>query len=234
MTHTAPEGQPTARLAVFASGSGSNLGALVDYFDALGPDAPATVVLVVSDRANAGALIRAAQRGIATATLNDTADSATLLERLGGHRVAAIALAGYLKLVPRAVTEAFAGRILNIHPALLPNHGGHGMYGARVHRAVLDAGDAVSGATVHFVDAEYDRGAPVVQARVPVFADDSPSQLAARVLVAEHYLYPRALHLVISHRLSLTSADGAERERIAATLFDNPPPGVTIVIPPIP
>ena len=233
MTHTAPEGQPTARLAVFASGSGSNLGAIVDYLDALGPDAPATVVLVVSDRANAGALNRAAQRGIATATLDDAADSATLLERLGEHRIAAIALAGYLKLVPRAVTDAFAGRILNIHPALLPNHGGHGMYGARVHRAVLDAGDAESGATVHFVDAVYDRGAPVVQARVPVFADDSPTQLAARVLTAEHFVYPRALHLVISHGLPITSAGGAERERIAATLFDNPPPGVTIVIPPI-
>ena len=112
---------------------------------------------------------------------------------LAEARVDLLVLAGYLKLVPAAVTDAFAGRIINIHPALLPQHGGSGMYGQRVHAAVLAAGDNESGATVHLVDAEYDRGAILAQGRVPVAPDDTPATLAARVLAVEHRLLPAAV-----------------------------------------
>jgi phosphoribosylglycinamide formyltransferase-1 len=104
-----------------------------------------------------------------------------------------IALAGYMKRVPARVVAAFRGRIINIHPALLPRFGGSGMYGTRVHAAVLASGDTVSGATVHFVDEEYDHGEIILQERVPVLKTDTPETLAARVLAAEHEIYPEAL-----------------------------------------
>jgi folate-dependent phosphoribosylglycinamide formyltransferase PurN len=114
-----------------------------------------------------------------------------------------VVLAGYLSLVPAEVTERYAGRMLNVHPALLPSFGGHGLYGARVHRAVLAAGARVSGATVHFVDAHYDRGPIVAQWPVPVLADDTPESLAARVLRVEHLLFPRVVDAVARGAIGL-------------------------------
>jgi len=104
-----------------------------------------------------------------------------------------VVLAGYVKKVPAEVVLSWRGRMLNIHPALLPRHGGAGMYGRRVHRAVLEAGDVRSGATVHLVTEEYDRGPVLGQASVPVLPDDSPDTLAARVLAVEHRLLPAAV-----------------------------------------
>jgi phosphoribosylglycinamide formyltransferase-1 len=104
-----------------------------------------------------------------------------------------VVLAGYLKRVPAAVLEAYAGRVLNIHPALLPRHGGPGMYGRRVHEAVLGAGDSSSGATVHLVTEDYDRGPILGQAAVPVLPGDTPDSLAQRVLQVEHRLLPAAV-----------------------------------------
>jgi folate-dependent phosphoribosylglycinamide formyltransferase PurN len=104
-----------------------------------------------------------------------------------------IVLAGYLKLVPPEVVARYAGRILNIHPALLPSFGGKGMYGMNVHRAVIEAGVPESGATVHFVDERYDEGHILAQRTVPVQAGDTPEDLAARVLAVEHRLYPEAV-----------------------------------------
>lgn len=175
------------RVAVLASGGGTNLRALLD---ACGADAPATVALVLSDKRAAGALARAAQAGIPTGVLDDPADAPALLDHLRRHQIDLVVLAGYLKLVPKAVVEALAGRILNIHPALLPAFGGRGMFGLHVHRAVLASGATVSGATVHLVDAEYDRGPIVAQWPVPVAPDDSPESLQQRVLTAEHRLLP--------------------------------------------
>ena len=189
------------RVAVLASGGGSNLQAILDYqddLDARGGARAADVVLVASDRASAQALARARTRGIATAVLPDPADAAALTALLEQHGVELIALAGYLKRVPAAVTARWAGAIVNVHPALLPRFGGPGMYGIHVHRAVLAAGETGSGATVHFVDDVYDHGAVIAQARVPVHGDDTPETLAARVLAAEHALYPRTLHEVAS------------------------------------
>jgi formyltetrahydrofolate-dependent phosphoribosylglycinamide formyltransferase len=175
------------RVVVCISGRGSNLTALLD---ALPAGAPAEVVLVLSDRPDAGGLSVAADRGIETSALRDAADPDEWLEHLERVSADLIVLAGYLKLVPAAVVARYGGRMLNVHPSLLPAFGGAGMYGARVHRAVLASGAAESGATVHLVDEVYDRGPILAQERVPVEPGDTPERLAARVLAAEHRLLP--------------------------------------------
>lgn len=174
------------RIAVLASGRGSNLESL---FEALADRADAAIVLVASDRAEAQALERARRRGVAAAVI-PPADEDTLLDLLERARVDWVVLAGYLRRVPAAVVRRYRNRILNIHPALLPAYGGSGMYGERVHRAVLEAGEKTSGASVHLVDEEYDRGPVVAQEEVPVERGDTPATLAARVLEVEHRLLP--------------------------------------------
>lgn len=175
------------RVAVCISGQGSNLRALLE---ALPAGAAADVVLVIADRAAAPGLALATARGIPTFVLENAADAGEWLAALDRLGVDLIVLAGFLKLVPADVVARFRGRIVNVHPALLPAFGGPGMYGGRVHRAVLASGAAESGATVHLVDEVYDRGEILAQARVPVLADDSPEDLAARVLAVEHRLLP--------------------------------------------
>jgi phosphoribosylglycinamide formyltransferase 1 len=175
------------RVAVCISGRGSNLDALAER---LADDEHAEIVLVLSNRADAPGLLRAAAAGVPAEALTDPADGAEWLERLERRQADLVVLAGYLKLVPRAVIERFRGRIVNVHPALLPAFGGRGMYGHRVHEAVLASGAAESGATVHLVDEEYDRGTILAQERVPVEPGDTPERLAARVLAAEHRLLP--------------------------------------------
>jgi folate-dependent phosphoribosylglycinamide formyltransferase PurN len=150
-------------------------------------------VLVGSNRREAGALDIARAAAVPTAVLNTTADSAEWLALLEQWRVDLVVLAGFLKQVPTPVVEAYRGRIINIHPALLPAHGGPGMYGLNVHRAVVASGDQESGATVHLVTEEYDRGPILGQARVPVVPGDTPESLAARVLEVEHRLLPAAV-----------------------------------------
>lgn len=178
------------RVAVAVSGGGTNLQALLD---ALTPGAPAEVALVLSNRGSAGGLERARARGVPAEVLADSASGGEWLGRLEQHRIGLVVLAGYLKLVPGEVVRAFRGRIINIHPALLPDFGGPGMYGERVHQAVIASGVAESGATVHLVDEEYDRGTILAQARVPVHAGDTAAALAARVLEQEHRLLPRVV-----------------------------------------
>jgi len=186
------------RIGVLASGGGSNLAALYDHLRVVG-ESRATraelpqIVLVASDQERAGALERARKWGVPSAVLADRgAHSGQLEKLLDDNRVDLIVLAGYLRLVPRSVAGAYRGRIINVHPALLPAFGGSGMYGRRVHSAVIEQGARVSGATVHFVDEEYDRGPIIAQWPVPVLADDTPATLAARVLRVEHLLLPRA------------------------------------------
>ncbi len=177
------------RVAVLASGAGTDLQSLLDA--ARDPGAGFIVVLVVSNRPGAGALGRGTRAGAATAVVREDGDDAErLLALLRDHRADLVVLAGYLKLVPKAVVAGFAGRIINIHPALLPAFGGPGMYGRRVHEAVLDSGARVSGPTVHLVDERYDHGRILAQWPVPVLPGDTPEGLAARVLDAEHHLLP--------------------------------------------
>lgn len=186
------------RAAVFASGRGSNFRVLVDHA-ARSTDAPHSwrVVLLVSDRDDAGALELARDREVPSVVIpvkgRPPGDvSAETLERLRASEVDVVLLAGYLKLVPPAVVEAFRGRMLNIHPALLPSFGGKGMYGRHVHEAVLRSGARVTGPTVHFVDERYDRGPILAQWPVPVLPGDDPDAVARRVNEAEHHLYPAA------------------------------------------
>ncbi len=196
----------TSRVAVLASGSGSNLQSLLDHLrtarqNSSGRAAAAEVVLVASNRADARALDRGRDAGAATAVLRDADDGAALADLLDDHSIDLVVLAGYLKLVPASVVRRYPGRMLNVHPALLPSFGGPGMYGRRVHEAVLQSGARVSGVTVHFVDEEFDRGTIVAQWPVPVLAGDDAAALAARVLSAEHILYPRVVEAVAAGRL---------------------------------
>lgn len=202
--------QHRTRIAVLASGGGSNLQALIDHYAGLGERRRGEIVLVASDRAAAGALERARAAGIAVQHLALHADGDALVALLRTYDVDLVVLAGYLRLVPRAVVVAYRGRILNVHPALLPAFGGAGMYGARVHQAVLDSGARITGVTVHFVDDAYDRGAIVAQWPVPVFEEDDAADVAARVLEIEHVLYPRIIDAVAGDAIALDD-DGRVR-----------------------
>src|ERR1700730_6860048 len=185
-----------SRLAVLASGRGSNLQAIIDHFDNLSRERIAKVVLVASNRADSPALIRAATASIDIAHFNSADDGSELLGLLRNFRIDLVVLAGYLRRIPPKVINEYAGRIMNIHPALLPEFGGEGMYGARVHEAVIASGAKESGVTVHLVDDEYDRGPIVAQWRVPVEKSDTADSLAERVLAVEHVVYPRAVEMI--------------------------------------
>jgi phosphoribosylglycinamide formyltransferase-1 len=185
-----------SRLAVLASGRGSNLQAIIDHFDNLARERVAKVVLVASNRAESPALLRAATASIDTASFNPNDDGSELLALLQKFRIDLVVLAGYLKRIPPMVIGEYAGRIINIHPALLPAFGGEGMYGARVHEAVIASGATETGVSVHIVDDEYDRGPILAQWRVRVDKSDTAESLAARVLNVEHVVYPRVVEMV--------------------------------------
>ncbi len=178
------------RIAVVASGRGSNLKSLLN---ALEGHPTAQVAVVIGHSAGVGALGIARSHLVPTVVIAESNDLKAWLATLGAFKIDLVVLAGYLKLVPPEVVEAYRGRIINIHPALLPKHGGRGMYGDRVHRAVLDARDTISGATVHLVTEDYDQGSTLGQATVPVLTDDTPESLAKRVLGVEHRLLPQAV-----------------------------------------
>lgn len=195
------------RLAVFASGGGSNVQAILDSVAA--GTLPLTPVLCVSNTPKAGALARAEHHGVATLVLNpsdfkeEAVYAQTLLKELAAYRVTFVALAGYLRKIPAAVVSAFHNRMVNIHPSLLPAFGGEGLYGKRVHESVLRAGVRTSGATVHLVREDYDTGPIILQESVPVCDGDTPESLAARVLAVEHRLYPRVLRLFAEGRIAI-------------------------------
>ncbi len=184
-------------IAVFASGRGSNFAAILDAIR--NGTLPARACLLISNRSDAGALDRARAEHVPAVHCSrlqyptDEAFADALLSLLSSHNTDLIALAGYLKRVPTSVIAEFRDRVVNIHPALLPAFGGHGMFGHHVHEAVLASGAKESGATVHLVDEEYDRGPIVAQRTVPVLPGDTADTLAARVLTVEHTLYPETL-----------------------------------------
>lgn len=186
------------RVGVLASGGGTNLQSIIDYNAARGEFASTRVVMVGSNRAGAGALDRARSAGIPAEVFDASDDGAGLLEPLERHDVQLVVLAGYLKRVPPAVIRAYHRRIINVHPGLLPEFGGAGMYGARVHAAVIASGARTTGVTAHFVDDELDHGPRIAEWRIPVRDSDTPESLAARVLRVEHIVYPRVVDLVAS------------------------------------
>lgn len=183
------------RVAVFVSGGGTNLQALLDARQAM---PSVEIALVIADRPGVGALERAAAAGIAGEVVAPGERFAERMrEVLSTHMIEMVILAGYLQKIPEAIVDRYEGRMLNVHPALLPKYGGKGFYGLRVHRAVLEAGDKESGATVHIVTAEFDDGPIILQKSVDVCDDDTPETLQERVKVeAEWQILPAATEQV--------------------------------------
>ncbi|OPY64273.1 MAG: Phosphoribosylglycinamide formyltransferase [Syntrophorhabdaceae bacterium PtaU1.Bin034] len=195
------------RIGFLASHNGSNMQAIIDNCKAGILDAiPA---LVISNNSDSGALARARTEGIPSCLLNDKTHPSpglldqAILDALREHSVEIVVLAGYMKKLGPKTLKHFAGAILNIHPALLPKFGGKGMYGIRVHEAVLAADEKETGVTVHLVDEQYDTGKIVAQARVPVMPHDTPEILAARVLKQEHRLYTEVLQKIASGEITI-------------------------------
>ncbi len=185
------------QIAVFASGAGTNAARLIDHFR--GSDA-ARVALIVCNNPAAGVLEIAAREGIEVLLLDreQFRDGHTLLGRLQALPADLIVLAGFLWKVPEEVVRAFGGRMVNIHPALLPAYGGKGMYGLRVHEAVLAAGDRESGITIHRVNERYDEGEIILQRRCAVDPGDTPEKLAQKVHQLEYEWYPRVVEQLLN------------------------------------
>jgi phosphoribosylglycinamide formyltransferase-1 len=199
---------PTLHLGFLASHGGSNMQAIVDACRAGKLDAVPCVV--ISNNSDAMALERARKAGIpryhiSGKTHPGAAEDQAILRTLRAHDVDTLILAGYMKKVGPLTLQAFRGRILNIHPALLPKFGGQGLFGALVHEAVLKAGETVTGVTVHVVDELYDHGRILAQCHVPVHEGDTVASLAERVLEQEHRLYAATLQRIATGEIVLNS-----------------------------
>jgi phosphoribosylglycinamide formyltransferase-1 len=190
------------RVAILISGRGSNMAALIDA--ARKPDYPAEIVLVISNRPDAAGLVLARQKGIQTATIDHKAFAtrdafdAALEMRLAKARVDIICLAGFMRMLTTPFVERWRGRMLNVHPSLLPD-----LKGLDTHTRALAAGAKLHGCTVHFVEPELDSGPIILQAEVPVLDGDDEKTLAARVLAEEHRIYPEALKLLAEGKLKV-------------------------------
>lgn len=186
------------RIAIFASGNGSNAQRIAEYFktkDIL------EIACIYSNNPTAYVLERARILGIPSFLFDRETfrNTSVVLDDLKAREVEWIILAGFLWLIPDHLIRAYSGRIINIHPALLPKFGGKGMYGARVHEAVIAAGETESGITIHFVNDRYDEGEVIFQAKCPVLAGDTPESLAARVHALEYEHFPQVIHSLIGH-----------------------------------
>ncbi|MEP1472810.1 MAG: phosphoribosylglycinamide formyltransferase [Halieaceae bacterium] len=190
------------RLAILISGRGSNLQAFIDACNDGQIDAD--ISLVLSNKPEAKGLVRASEAGITTACIDHReyatreAFDAALVERLQEASPDLVILAGFMRILTPVFLDAFAGKLLNIHPSLLPKY-----TGLNTHQRAIDAGDSIAGVTVHFVTAELDGGPPVIQARVPVEPGDDAASLEARVIAQEHVIYPIAARWFLQGRLKL-------------------------------
>ena len=196
----------TLHLGFLASHGGSNMQAIIDACKDGRLDARPCVV--ISNNSDSMALQRARNEGIpcshiSGATHPGSAEDEEILRVLRRHAVDTVILAGYMKILGSVTLHAYRGRILNIHPALLPKFGGKGMYGKRVHEAVLAAGERVTGVTIHLIDENYDTGPIVNQCQVPVLEGDTPDSLSKRVLKHEHALYVETLQKISDGRIRL-------------------------------
>ncbi len=186
-------------IAILASGSGTNAEAIVRYF---ADDSNIHVAIVISNRAKAAVHDRIAPLGVPTVTLpkEDWEAGIPVVELLRSHNIDLIVLAGFMRRIHDHIIEAYPNRIINIHPSLLPRHGGPGMWGHHVHEAVLAAGDTQSGITIHHVSSEIDGGDIIFQASCPVHTDDTPDTLADRVHTLEHRHYPQVIRRLLTHK----------------------------------
>ncbi len=195
-------------IAVFASGHGTNFQAIIDAIES-GYIKNARIALCLVDRKEAGALNRAWKHGIPTAVVERNAFASkkdfenAIANETNKASVDLILLAGFMRILSPEFVSQYPNKIMNIHPALLPSFGGKGLYGPKVHQAVLDYGTKITGCTVHFVDEECDHGPIIIQAPVPVQDDDTPETLAKRVLEQEHKIYPEAVRLYCEGKLEI-------------------------------
>ena len=188
------------RLAIFASGNGTNAQSIIKYFD---HHQSIEVACVIYNRKEARVAERASKLGIEALYVpkSQFADSEEVLALLSERQIDYIILAGFLLQVPAPIINRYDGRILNIHPSLLPRHGGAGMYGDRVHQSVIDSGDPFSGISIHKVDGQLDTGEVIFQAKCPVLPDDTTASLAERVHTLEHQHFPKVIEdYVTSHQ----------------------------------
>lgn len=194
---TAHRPLPTAKLAIFASGAGSNAQKIIDHFK---KSSRIRISLVVCNKPGAGVLDIAARENIPVLMLEKERffRGDGYIPELETHGIDFIVLAGFLWKIPVTLLRNYSGHIVNIHPALLPGYGGKGMYGNKVHEAVIAAGDAESGITIHYVDELYDHGATIFQARCPVYKTDTADSLAKRIHQLEHAHYPRVIGELLS------------------------------------
>ncbi len=183
-------------IIIFASGTGTNAKAIIEHFKA---NKKANVSLIVSNNKDAGVLDIARGEEIPFLIIDrKTFHETLIIEQMADFRPSLIVLAGFLWKVPEAIINAFSGKIINIHPALLPAYGGKGMYGHNVHDAVINAKEKESGITIHFVNEDYDKGNTILQARCSIAAGDTPDLLAKKIHRLEHFYFPRVIEYLLS------------------------------------
>jgi phosphoribosylglycinamide formyltransferase-1 len=199
------------RICVFASGRGSNLQAIIDGVEE--GRLNCEIVFVLSNNSSSGALEIARRKNIPAYHLSEkvfhkNSFEESLNDLLEKYEPDLIVLAGYMKLVPVSVIKKFQNRIINIHPALLPKFGGKGMYGMNVHNAVFQAGEKISGVTVHIVNENYDEGKIIYQEQIDISDCKSPVEIAEKVLKLEHKIYPEVIQKIIERKINLDNLDG--------------------------
>lgn len=193
------------RIAIFASGAGSNAQQIINYFKQ--PTKHITIALIVCNKPGAGVITIAQNEDIPLLMVERErfSNGDAYLPELRHHNVSFLVLAGFLWKIPQTLINEYPKRIINIHPALLPKHGGKGMYGGKVHQAVINASDLESGITIHYVDEHYDNGDIIFQASCEVKPGDTPEILAQRIHKLEHRYYPRVIESEISKAISTQS-----------------------------
>lgn len=184
------------RIAIFGSGAGTNADRILKHFE---ESELARVHLVLTNRKNAGIIDKARKYGLPAMVFSpEQLQNGSVLEKLRAHKIDLIVLAGFLKKIPIHIIEAFPNRIINIHPALLPDYGGEGMYGMNVHKAVVENEEFETGITIHFINEDYDEGEIIFQETVEVDPDDSPEDVAYKVQELEHRHYPEVIEWVLT------------------------------------
>lgn len=184
------------RIAIFASGSGTNAEAIMQHFS---NHATVEVALILSNKSDAFVLERAKKHHVPTKVFNRTAfkDTNEIVDLLQSENISLVVLAGFLWLIPKQMVKAFPNQIINIHPALLPKYGGKGMYGMQVHKAVKAEGDTETGITIHYVNEAYDEGQIIRQAKCQVSPEDSPEDIAQKIHLLEHEHFPKVVEQLI-------------------------------------
>lgn len=188
------------KVAILVSGTGTNAINIIEYFEKI---SVADVVLIISNKTDALALEKAQNKGVKTVVFNNESfkKNGTVLDYLMSQSIDFIVLAGFLIKIPNEIIHAYPNKIVNLHPSLLPKYGGKGMYGKRVHKAVIENQESESGISIHFVNEEYDEGTIIFQAKVSVEKGDSVEVLAQKIQQLEHHFFPRVIEQVISKSL---------------------------------